>query len=241
MKAIRHLLAVRQRFGWSAAFALVVDRFAGMLLHLDLNRMFLLEVENLGEVAGAPSHLECRFLSAQEVRNFSQDPANDLSDAMADRIERGRDFCFAVLDQGALLSYGWYALGGIEAEHNKDVAMSLPADCVYMYKAFTLPAQRGRRLDSLGRSLALQALARRGVRRMVATVHWTNWPSLRSFRRLGCVELGFLYTIGPRRWSIIGAPRSAAAKGIRFSRSRGDAAVTSESPKVRLGKASWSV
>lgn len=227
MKALQHLAAVRRQFGWRPLLAQTVDLFASKILRLDLNRVFLLDLDQLAEPC-VPAGLEARFLTSNEVREFAHDPVNELTGAMADRIDGGRDSCFAVMEHGALVSYGWYALESIEAEHNKDVAMAFPADFIYMYKAFTLPAQRGRRFDSLGRALALHAFAQRGIRRMLATVHWTNWPSLRSFRRMGCTDLGFLYTFGPRRWSLIGTPRRAAPLGVKFSNVRGDTAFGSD-------------
>jgi hypothetical protein len=175
-RAIRYLLQVRRQFGWLAALIWMVDRLVCRPLNLDLNRLFLLKMEQLGEATASPPHLECRFLYAQEVRAFAQNPANDLEATMADRIDRGNNLCFGILYQGKLVAYGWYAFDSIEAEHNRDVAMSFPADVVYMYKAFTLPAFRGQSLDGLGRRLAFRALAERGIRKLLATVHWTNWP-----------------------------------------------------------------
>ena len=216
MKVARTFWHIHCQFGWTAAFAWVVDRLAVKIVHLELNRLFWLEVEQLGQMPAAPDDLECRFLSAQEIRAFAQEPANDLSADMAERIERGRDFCFAVLDHGKLATYCWFAVETIEAEHNGGAALSLPPDVSYVYKAYTLPAFRGQRLDGMAKSLAFRALAERGIRKLVATVQWTNWPSLRSMRRMGFAELGFMYVIGPRRWSWRHYPKKAVLKGIKF-------------------------
>jgi hypothetical protein len=158
-RTIRYLLQVRRQFGWLAALIWMVDRLVCRPLNLDLNRLFLLKIEQLGEATASPPHLECRFLSAQEVRALAQNPANDLDATMADRIDCTNNLCFGILYQGKLVAYGWYAFDSIEAEHNRDVAMSFPADVAYMYKAFTLPPFRGQGMDGLGRRLAFRALA----------------------------------------------------------------------------------
>jgi RimJ/RimL family protein N-acetyltransferase len=98
--------------------------------------------------------------------------------------------------------------------------MSLPANAAYMYKAFTHPDYRGRRLYGVGMALALKALAERGITKLVTTVHTNNFASLSSCRRLGYQRIGRFWTLGRghRRWAI--KPRTVQRLGICFNPSK---------------------
>jgi hypothetical protein len=144
---LQNIAQTRQFFGWKAAFRRVASRSAQKLLRLEVNEMLWLEATALPSSIEVNSDFDFRFLTADEVAYFASDSANDLDAALADRISSGHDLCFAAIAKnGQLASYSWYALGSIEAEHHLGVAMSLPADVAYMYKAFTHPDFRGRRL-----------------------------------------------------------------------------------------------
>ena len=53
--------------------------------------------------------------------------------------------------------------------------------------------------------------------KVLATVEWTNWASLKSCYRLGYVDLGPLVALGRGGWRIVLPPKSARQRGIRFS------------------------
>ncbi len=210
----------RQYFGWSAAARRTASRTAQKLLRLEVNEMLWLAAESLPSAVPADPDFAFHFLTPNQLAYFSRTPTNDVDEVFALCVGSGHDFCFAaVAKTGELASYSWYAVGSIEAEHHLGVAMSLPPGVAYMYKAFTHPNFRGKRLYGATVALAFQALAAKGVRNLVTTVEWTNFSSLRSCRRLGFQPLGRLATIGPLNHRIALTPQSARVRGIRFGRS----------------------
>jgi ribosomal protein S18 acetylase RimI-like enzyme len=217
---LQNIAQTQQFFGWKAVFQRVASRSAQKLLRLEMNEMLWLEGAALPSAIEANSDFEFRFLTVDELAHFANDLANDLDAAFAARVSSGHDLCFAAIaQQGQLASYSWYALGSIEAEHHLGVAMSLPADVAYMYKAFTHPDFRGRRLYGTIVAMALRSLARRGVTKLITSIEWTNFASLRSCQRLGFQNLGRLSVIGPQQYRISFTPRAARSRGVRFGRS----------------------
>jgi hypothetical protein len=179
---------------------------------------------------------ETGFLTPSQVRRFANDPANRLPNAFVDRAERGLDLCYAAIHGDRLASYGWYALHSIEAEHAAGAALGLPDDLAYMYKGFTHPDYRGQRLYGACMGRAFELLAREDVTRLMAFVHWSNAPSLRSCDLLGYRRLGSLVA-GPR--GPIHVPSAARRLGVRFG-SHAEAALESRARwGSTLARAHW--
>ena len=215
---LQRLADMRRQYGTGAALKWAVDRLARRAFGAMTVRVVWLEADRLPEWVRPDPALDLRFLDAREVRGFASDPENDLDPGMAQRIEGGSDLCFAVLSEGRLATYGWYALNAIEAEHAMGVAMSFPPDVAYMYKGFTHPNFRGRRLHALAMGLALQGLAERGVSKLLSVVESTNWASRRSCTRLGYVDLGLRLSIGRGGGWLLWSPKAARLLGVRFGR-----------------------
>ena len=214
-----HAAAIRDAratYGTLAAIEYVVDYLGHKLVGLAVVRVVWLDVDRLATQKPVTG-FDCRFLDPEEVRSFSHDPANDLSEAMADRAAALTDMCFAAVSQedGRLAAYGWYALGCIEPEHNVGVAMSFPPNVAHMYKGFTHPAFRGKRLHGVLMAMALRELGSRGITKLVSVVSWTNWPSLRSCDRLGYVVLGTTVSLGGGKL-ILHVPAAGKRLGVRF-------------------------
>ena len=209
---------VRRKFGLRAALAGLVDRLANRLVDLKVAHVVWLEVERLDDSLQPDPGLTFRFLSAAEVRGFSADPQNWLDPALGDGIEAGTNLCFAALSGDRLAAFGWYALGRIEAEHSGGTPLAYPPNAAYMYHGFTHPDFRGRRLHGLIMGLGLRALETYGVTRLVSTVEWTNWASLRSCFRLGYISLGRTVVLRCGRFHLARYPRTAKRLGVRFGK-----------------------
>ncbi len=173
-------------------------RAARRLGKLEIAEIFSLDLRPLKKQPPAPSSFDFRFLAADQIRAAAADPANDIHAEMAERLNRGRNFCFGAFDAGRLVNYSWYAFGTIEREHSFGAGLTLPDDTVYMHKAFTLPAYRGRRLHQATVHRAGQIFARIGVRRLVAIIEYGNRASVRSHWRLGCRRVGRFWLVGQR-------------------------------------------
>lgn len=142
------------------------------------------------------SSFQRRFLTADEVRRYASDPMNGLSPDFADRIEGGFDMCFAAVHGDRLANYGWYAFGTVEPEHAAGVCLGLPTNVAYVYKVFTHPDFRGRRLNGAILGEAATVLGTQGVDMILAMIYWSNGASFRSFERLGFRKRGLL-VVGP--------------------------------------------
>ena len=180
---------------------------------LDRHRLILPELE---------PELAVRFLTPADVQRLALDPANDLPAAMAPRAECGRDFCMAVLCGDRLAAYAWFALGSIEAEHqrgpqpNSGVAVSFPSAVAFMYKGYTHPDFRGCGLYGAVVGSGLVALEPHGVKSVLSTMDWTNGPARIALSRIGFEELGLCWRWGWGDWMHTWAPRAARRRGASF-------------------------
>lgn len=207
----------RAKFGTAATLKWIAARIAYRLFHIEVVEVIWLDRDSLStDEPSQDQGLEFRFLEINEIMQFAQDPLNEIGADFIHRASSSNDLCFAVLDGNQLASYGWYALQSIEAEHNFGTALSFPAHVAYMYKGFTKPEYRGRRLHGIGMGLALSRLESHGVTALVSTVEFTNWASLKSCLRLGYQRLGKLWKFGPSPNVMYLAPPAARNYGIHF-------------------------
>src|SRR5207245_9056607 len=103
------------------------------------------------------------FLGAETLRRLGRYPANELPGSFLDEALARGDECYGFLAGETLAAYGWYSrmptpleLPGLELHFNREY--------VYMYKGFTHPAHRGRRLHAIGMTRALQHYLASGLR-----------------------------------------------------------------------------
>lgn len=159
------------------------------------------------------SSFQRRFLTPDEVRRYAEDPRNGLSPHFADRVDGGFDMCFGAVHGDRLANYGWYAFTAVEPEHAAGVSLGLPTNVAYVYKAFTHPDFRGRRLNGACVAEAASVLSTQGVDLILAMIYWSNEGSLRSFKRLGFRRLGLL-VVGPG--GPLRIPPTASRLGVSF-------------------------
>lgn len=135
-----------------------------------------------------PDGFEGRFASPDELRAWSADPRHDLDEAfLADAAARG-DRCYAITRDGELASYGWYSKRPCRIDDT--LVFHFDPAWVYMYKGFTLPAYRGKRLHAVGMARALEAYVREGSRGILSYVESNNFASLKSCYRMGYEDVG---------------------------------------------------
>ena len=114
----------------------------------------------------------------------------DMDEAtIASATARG-DRCYGVIVDGMLVSYGWYSTQPTEAFEG--LTLHFSSDYAYMYKGFTVPAFRGKRLHGIGMARALAAYAAEGKTGLVSFVQSNNFASLKSCYRMGYVDFGRL-------------------------------------------------
>jgi hypothetical protein len=215
---LQRLSAFRERFGANGALLKSLD----VVLHKSLGISFFtvvwLEVKSLAELSAPDPQYDFRFLTADEVIRYAQDPVYYIEPVMADRVRDGREVCFAALAGDRLAAFGFYALHYVEPQHASGVAMSFPANVAFMTYGLTHPDFRGARLHGLIMAGALKALGDRGITKFASLVARSNLASLKSCYRLGYTSLGNMTIIGGKRRSIGVYPKAAKNLGIRFGR-----------------------
>lgn len=148
---------------------------------------------------------EARFLSADELDAYVAQPEFGLTEHFVRReVALGHE-CFAILQSGALATYGWYST--TPTHFTDDLAVRFGRRWVYMHSGFTHPAFRGRRLHAFGMTIVLTLYRARGYKGLVSIVNANNSASLKSCARMGYRHFGTIYTARPGR--LLGLRRSA--------------------------------
>lgn len=209
-------METQRRYGWQAAARRLIDRAARRGAALDPAHLLWVETTAVPPQQSVAELGQFAFLSPRQVAEIVAAGEAPLDAAFVDRARRGHDLCYALYDGDELLHYGWCALGSIDPEFFAGSVMSFPPHMVYVYNVYTPPQHRGRRLNGACLAAALTALRPRGVTGCLAAVHWTNEPSLRSFRRLGAVDWGLLVTARVAGRRLEKAPRKAKQQGVCF-------------------------
>ena len=80
------------------------------------------------------------------------------------------------------------------------VKRALEADQVFIYKAYTSPDHRGRKLYQAGMRFVLADLASRGARELVGYAHVGKGISRRGLDAVGFGTVGSFLTLGFKRW-----------------------------------------
>jgi hypothetical protein len=141
---IARLRADARRWGWTRV---VLARLAQQLREHAGVHFYRVNLRPLGARPPAPrlpSGIRVCRVPAATLLPAAQDSELDLDGAFVrEALARG-DLCFGALVGERLVSYAWRSLGDAPARDGMWVRIAPP--CHYAYKAFTLPAWRGRRL-----------------------------------------------------------------------------------------------
>lgn len=215
---LQRFSAFRERFGANGALLKSLDVVLHKVLGVSIFVVVWLEVEALAKMPAGDPQFEFRFLTAEEVAKYAEDPAYYIEPVMANRVRDGREVCFAALAGDRLAAFGFYALNYIEPQHASGVAMSFPPQVAFMTYGLTHPDFRGARLHGLIMGRALEELGGRGITKFASLVARSNLASLKSCYRLGYKSLGSMIIVGGKRRSIGVYPKQAKQLGIRFGR-----------------------
>ena len=132
-------------------------------------------------------------LEPEQLHELAKDPAYDFTEAfLSDALAKG-DRCYGILDGDVLATYGWYSTNPTET--SDDVTLHFNSDYVYMYKGYTLPQYRGRRLYAVAINRALSEYLARGYHGLVSYIESNNFSSLKSVRRLGYHSFGHVIVL----------------------------------------------
>ena len=142
-----------------------------------------------------------RFLTAEELARFNEEPANDLNGPTVEQVRSGEARCWGAIEDGRLASYACFAAGDIAPEHNRGsgqlngIGLRLTQNARYLFKAFVVPSFRGR---SLMRNL-ITSVAReyhkQGIESLVTTTSITNDAFHFSALKGGFVVVGRTFEV----------------------------------------------
>lgn len=141
-------------------------------------------------IAGAdefklPAHGDYRIvaLTSRQLPQACKDPALGMSKAFLAAAERRGDLCIGAVHGGTLVAYCWFGIG-TPGPFNKNfsVVYDFPGQA-YGYKAFTVPAHRGRKLQQLLVVTANRILSSRGFSHVLGYVNIENFSSRRMTAR----------------------------------------------------------
>lgn len=143
-----------------------------------------------------PRRAQGRFLSAEAMRSYVDNPENLLTDAFIDEAGARGDRCYALFEGETLTSYGWYSTRPTRlTEVTGEPTLHFDPSYVYMYHGFTHPEHRGQRLHAVGMAAALEECTREGLRGIVAYVVSSNVSSLKSCYRMGYQCFGHIVMV----------------------------------------------
>ena len=116
--------------------------------------------------------------------------------------------CIGVYDAGRLASFSFNVAR--PTQYSDALRLAFPDGWVYHWMAVTLPEWRGQRLHALQLPEICRAFAGPGFKGMVALVSSVNYPSLRSFARMGFEEHCVFTLVGPKGHQKIVSGQSSA-------------------------------
>jgi hypothetical protein len=199
--AVRQLIESGHRYGWREAAAKYGHKSlsrAGLVRLLNVLRL-----DRAGPAAAATAAsrgLEVRQLSPAELDLHAEDERLDLEHAFIRRAADNGSVCLGVFVDGALAGYTWYGRQNLDLYPRLQI--SVRGDVVYLYKALTLPAYRGRHCLTENVHHALAAPVLLGATSLVCLVEGANITSFRAFTKIGFRRVGWVCIVGrkPLQW-----------------------------------------
>lgn len=105
------------------------------------------------------------------------------------RVQRKRDICYGILNNGKVASYTWYS-NKPSLLLDGELELRFGDKYLYEYNSFTHPDYRGQRLVSIGFSTAARELLKLGYHHLIGVVAFDNFSSLKSLYRKGGKKVG---------------------------------------------------
>lgn len=158
-----------------------------------------------------PEGYRASLLSREELDRFIG-PEYELDAAFLDDAFKKGDECMGVLYGDELASYGWYSRSKTAVAPG--LYMHFNPDYTYMYKGFTIPAHRGKRLHAIGMTLALKHYLENGSKGLISFVEDNNFSSLASTKRMGYWTFGKIFIFGLGGKYFISSDKESKKRGF---------------------------
>ncbi|MBI3526281.1 MAG: GNAT family acetyltransferase [Betaproteobacteria bacterium] len=155
---------------------------------------------------------EGRFVGWDELAKFAHDGLHDFSIDFLRQAHMRGDRCYALFEGEALAAYGWYS--SLSTPIDDHFLLHFDPAWTYMYKGYTVPAYRGKRLHAAGMCRALRALTGQGKKGLISWVFSNNFASLHSVARMGYRIFGEAYLLRSGSRSFTYASRACRDYGF---------------------------
>jgi RimJ/RimL family protein N-acetyltransferase len=211
---IHHLAEVTRRFGIKATAGHAALRAANSVAPVRVLRVLLLGMRSRVRQL-APRGYRVEPLGADALVTAVRERTDlDMDHRfVAAALARG-DRCFGTLSGDTVTSYAWYSTRATPI--GDGLWLEFAEEHAYMYKAFTVPEHRGRRLHGAGVSRALALYAASGYRGLVCYIDADNFASLRAHRRIGFRDIGTIVHVAVGDRIMIHASEGCHRHGVRL-------------------------
>lgn len=193
-KAVDFLRDSVRKHGLAATLHDVQCRLLNKVAEFRILRGMTVQVQDVRDPALFDAQgLQGRFVEADQLHGLARFRAHQIApDFLDSALERG-DRCYAQFDGKALAAYGWYS--DLRTPLDEQFVLHFGRGWTYMYKGYTMPAYRGKRLHAIGMCRALRALTDEGRKGLISCVASNNFASLHSVMRMGYRIFGDVYLL----------------------------------------------
>lgn len=208
MNVIHSLRIDAAQWGWTSA--LLARVFTRLQRHLGF-RLFRCNVRPFPARPADPAlppGITLRVLRLEELLEGAADPELELeADFARDALARG-DLAVGAFEGGRLVAYSWRTASIAPFEDGLWVRIARPYH--YIYKSFTLPSHRGRRIHTALTRLADRYSVETGHVAELGLIEMSNMESLRAARSLGRRKVGYVAL-----WMALGRRLTLRTAGLR--------------------------
>jgi len=193
-KIVKYFRETSSKYGAGAVLHDVECRLVNKIMHFQIMKGMTVRLRDVTDPGffEAPG-FEGRFAREDELARFAHDGAHDMSDDFLRTAHARGDRCYALFDGDSLAAYGWYS--DLPAPIDEHFVLHFDPAYTYMYKGYTVPAYRGKRLHAVGMCRALRAFTEEGKQGLISMVLSNNFASLHSVTRMGYRIFGQAYVL----------------------------------------------
>ena len=212
-KAVDYLKDHVRKYGLGATLHELQCRLINKVAHFEIIKGMTVRTRDVKDpgLFEAPG-FEGRFVDEDALREYARDSAHQMTPEFLRTALARRDRCYALFDGGTLAAYGWYS--DLPCALDEHFVLHFDPAWTYMYKGYTMPAYRGKRLHAVGMCCALRALTEQGQQGLISCVASNNFASLHSVTRMGYRVFGDVYMLRAAGSSFTYATRGCREYGF---------------------------
>jgi hypothetical protein len=157
------------------------------------------------------------LLNSEQLSPYAKLSEYELPQAFVDEACAKGDQCYGLFEGDILAAYQWYTTKATDSGW-RGIIVNFNDHYVYMYKAFTHPDHRGRRLYPISVTAMLAASLLRGYKGLLCLVESNNFASLKSCYRMGFTDCGRLYAASVSDRFLFHGDSASREFGFRLTR-----------------------